>query len=363
MAPAGKFLARDRRTFGRNNANSVTEEGGMAASLKPIISTAMKTLFLATAAFAALMIGAPIGKAHAAFRQAPRMGPVVDTVSDITGAEMPGVNGKPWTPEPAAPAPRYFIDTWAEVWTVGFDTVTGELQFRQKGQLDGRRWGRYTNVPSATASALTATVGPPGAILTLSMVNSGNSDPFAKLTWISGAKSGTMTCHSVDASDAKPAEWHDAPPPVVAGENAPTGSVSATPATAAPAHATPAITMPIFMDKARAFAPISVGSVWVSMQVDTGADTMSVTETVAAKLLANHEATEATPTKMSYADGSEKTVRTIRIDTVAVSGRQVHGIYAAVVPNSAPMLLSLDVLNQIGSKFSIDTVRSEMVFE
>jgi hypothetical protein len=37
----------------------------MAASLKPISSTAMKTLFLTTAAFAALIMIAPVGNAHA----------------------------------------------------------------------------------------------------------------------------------------------------------------------------------------------------------------------------------------------------------------------------------------------------------
>jgi hypothetical protein len=39
----------------------------MAASLKPLSSTAMKTLFLTTAAFAALIMIAPIGNAHAEF--------------------------------------------------------------------------------------------------------------------------------------------------------------------------------------------------------------------------------------------------------------------------------------------------------
>jgi hypothetical protein len=49
----------------------------MAASLKPISSAAMKTLFLTTAAFAALIMIAPIGTAHANATFAPCEGKVV----------------------------------------------------------------------------------------------------------------------------------------------------------------------------------------------------------------------------------------------------------------------------------------------
>ena len=52
---------------------------------------------------------------------------------------------------------------------------------------------------------------------------------------------------------------------------------------------------------------------------------------------------------------STKEERTIKIDTVTVAGRELHGVLCwLVTPNTASMLLSLDVLNQIGGKFSID---------
>ena len=49
----------------------------MAVSLKPIRGTAMKTLFLTTAAFAALVMVAPVGSAHANATFAPCEGKVV----------------------------------------------------------------------------------------------------------------------------------------------------------------------------------------------------------------------------------------------------------------------------------------------
>ena len=251
----------------------------------------------------------------------------------------------------SAPAPavgRYLVDTCTAAgstdtpWRLAFDTVESRLEFWQDGHVAAGRWGPYVTdtIAPIQSNLVTATIGSEAHKLTVTLANA-----TGQLTWVEKARSGTMSCRFDSSSDVRPL--------VLASDFA----------KPAPAVASIARVLPLTFDRDRATAAILVGSTPVTMLVDTGANEMSVTETVANTLIANHEAVEDRPSHITFADGSTKEERTIKIDTVTVAGRELHGVYAGVTPNTASMLLSLDVLNQIGGKFSIDRAKSEMVFE
>jgi hypothetical protein len=94
---------------------------------------------------------------------------------------------------------------------------------------------------------------------------------------------------------------------------------------AAVAPATMAVnnSVPVIIDGNRALVPLSVGSNSIYAMVDTGCTDMTVTESIADKLLAAGQATRIGDSDTTLADGTHRKVRTISINTVTIGG---HGI-------------------------------------
>ena len=171
-----------------------------------------------------------------------------------------------------------------------------------------------------------------------------------RLTWVQGGKSGVMDCRNPNVSDVRPAVWHDETNPAPA----PAQPAAAAP-TAAPL-ASPALTF----DNQGANVAVSLGTMPVTMVVDTGAYGMTVTETVAAWLLSNGHATSAPAEKKVLANGETKEFKSVDIDTLNVAGREIHKVRAGVVPDGAGMLLGLPILAQLSSKVSFDFTNAKL---
>jgi gag-polyprotein putative aspartyl protease len=256
-------------------------------------------------------------------------------------------NANPATP--AAPAGRYFLLTCtsprgagAETWTLGFDQKDGHAEFTQDGHPESGRWGYYT--PAATT--LTALVGDPKMPMNLAMVDEGD---HARLTWVIDRKSGVMECRSPSISDVRPAVWHDQ-------TTAPIAPI------ASPPVATPLGSAPLTFTGMGANVAVSVGTMPVTMVVDTGAQTITVTETVANWLVSNGQATKETGDKYTLAGGGQKEFESVEINTINVAGHELHKVHANVVPDGATMLLGLPILAQLTPKVAIDFTNAMMTF-
>ena len=121
-------------------------------------------------------------------------------------------------------------------------------------------------------------------------------------------------------------------------------------------------TVPVVVDHGRVLAPLSVGSNSIYAMIDTGCNYMTVTESVAKELLANHEAAETEGGDAILSDGSSKHERRIIIRTVTIGGHAIHDVVAGVNPDGAIMLLGYPVLNRVSDKFSINTTKSTLEF-
>jgi hypothetical protein len=144
----------------------------------------MRTLLVATAAFAALVICAPVG-AHAA-----------------EGPNLP-------------PPGRYFVNECVEVgsatagakWTLDVDRARHEVEFWPINHPEAWREGPL-QLGQTTMTAVINTES--GVRMNLALV-----DIYADatpLTWVQGWKSGKMTCYGITTSNDKPWGWHDVPP-------------------------------------------------------------------------------------------------------------------------------------------------------
>jgi hypothetical protein len=120
--------------------------------------------------------------------------------------------------------------------------------------------------------------------------------------------------------------------------------------------------IPIVLRGPSALVPMSVGTMPITALIDTGATGMTVSETVANWLLSNNQATNAPSGKAIFADGIARDAKYID-NTVTIAGHELHNIRAGIVPDNADMLLGFSVLNQVSSKFAIDTANSRLVFE
>jgi predicted aspartyl protease len=97
--------------------------------------------------------------------------------------------------------------------------------------------------------------------------------------------------------------------------------------------------VPVVLEGNRALVPLSVGSQSIYAMVDTGCTDMTVTESVANKLLAAGQATRLADTDSTLADGTHRTVRAISINTVVIGGHGLYNAPAMVNPDGAIMLL------------------------
>jgi hypothetical protein len=261
-------------------------------------------------------------------------------------------NANPATLSPSAG--RYLLLTCTstdkgastEKWTLGFDSKDGHAEFWDNEHPEGGRWGYYT--PAATT--LTALVGDPKQPMQLAVVEMGE---HGRLTWVLGLKSGIMDCRDPNFSDVRPTVWHDpttAPAQPV---------VASAPVTTAP----PALSSaPLTYDNAGAKVAVSLGTMPVTMVVDTGAIGMTVTETVANWLVSNGQATNAPSEKKILADGAEKEFKAIDINTLNVAGHEVHKVRAGITPDGVAMLLGLPILAQLAPKVAFDFANATLLF-
>jgi clan AA aspartic protease (TIGR02281 family) len=106
---------------------------------------------------------------------------------------------------------------------------------------------------------------------------------------------------------------------------------------------------------------VGVGNQTVTMILDTGATTSTVTEGVADVLVRSGYARWAGEEQYSMADGSVKSAPTILINEMRIGGHVVRNVKAGVIPNRTDMLLGFSVLKAIGP-FMIDTRTNELIF-
>ena len=290
----------------------------------------------------------------------------------LAATALIGVSAAHANPATATPPTgRYFLDTCASptapkdenTWTLGFDRVDGHAEFWPNGVANSAQWGYYTQLPYATT--LTAVIGDPKALTNLAMVPVGD---HARLTWVAGLKSGVMNCRVASISDTRPAVWHDAttaPPPAPGALYDPTKPTVSDPQVkpAAPAVAATLNSVPLTYDNMGAKVAVSLGTMPVTMVIDTGAQTMTVTQTVADWLVSNGQATaNATGDKFILAGGDQKEFKSVEINTVNLAGHEIHKVHANVVQDGGTMLLGLPILAQLAPKISFDFPNAKLTF-
>jgi hypothetical protein len=99
----------------------------------------------------------------------------------------------------------------------------------------------------------------------------------------------------------------------------------------------------------------------LAFQLDTGASDMTVTPTIADRLVRDGLATPGQPEIITLADGSNHTVPTLAINTVTVGTHRVTDVHAFVSPDAAPILLDMRVLKRIG-RFAVDAPTRQLTF-
>jgi predicted aspartyl protease len=241
---------------------------------------------------------------------------------------------------PATLSGRYFVDTCTtgpETWTLAFDQKDGHAELSLDGHPDNDLWGVYT--PAATT--LTAVVGDAKSPMNLAMVDLGD---HSELTWVHGTASGKMACHAASVSDVKPAVWHDTIEQV-----APVAAIINS--------------VPLTFDNNGAKIAVSLGTMPVTMIIDTGAMSLTVTQAVADWLVTNHQATaNAQNDKYTLADGKVQEFKSIDIDTLNVGGHELHKVHANIVTDATAMLLALPFLAQLSPKVSFDFQNAKLMF-
>jgi hypothetical protein len=112
----------------------------------------------------------------------------------------------------------------------------------------------------------------------------------------------------------------------------------------------------IIVDKTSALINVVVGGRSLVMTVDTGASDGTLPTTFANTLIADGKAVEGESEKVSLADGSIVTSRTVTVHTVVVGGHTIHDIKFGVSPDKAEALFGFNALTALGA-FRIDAKR------
>jgi clan AA aspartic protease (TIGR02281 family) len=147
-------------------------------------------------------------------------------------------------------------------------------------------------------------------------------------------------------------------PPIVA--DAPSTDASPPPS----AYSSGSDSVPIYTGAhgSAAYVDVGIGTRTVRMLIDTGATNVSVIRSIAAALIANHEAVLLPVTApIKIADGSTILEQIISIRTLTIGRHTLHHVIAGVAPDGADMLLGFPVLNQVG-RFTIDTANGQLIF-
>ena len=164
----------------------------------------------------------------------------------------------------------------------------------------------------------------------------------------------------------------DSPPATVAqpSVSAPSPWVAATATAPIPAPVTPAPLPPartgedsvgiVNLGKA-VFAQVTLGDQPVLMQIDTGATTMLITQSMAETLLSTGQADAGPDATYTMADGRKTPARQVIIHEVRIGSHVLDNVIAGVGPDNAMTLLPFSVLNRVG-RFTIDTTDNKLIF-
>jgi clan AA aspartic protease (TIGR02281 family) len=109
------------------------------------------------------------------------------------------------------------------------------------------------------------------------------------------------------------------------------------------------------------FTDISVGGVAVEATVDTGASSLTLPVNVEQDLVAKGEADEGGVTMGSMADGRPTVAGVAIVHSIKIGSHVLHNVKAMVMPEGAPVLLGLPVLNKIG-RFTVDAAAGRLTF-
>jgi hypothetical protein len=137
-----------------------------------------------------------------------------------------------------------------------------------------------------------------------------------------------------------------------------------TPAPApAPVPATGPDSVPFVCDNGAMFVSAAIAGRPVTMQVDTGANTCTIGETLANELTAAGEATVIGQTTGSTATGGSYTTREISVSMLVVGQHWGKNIHMTVMPTDKPPLLSLPILLSSGNgRFTVDAHNRQIIF-
>jgi hypothetical protein len=110
-----------------------------------------------------------------------------------------------------------------------------------------------------------------------------------------------------------------------------------------------------------ALVDVALGGQTVRMMIDTGADSMSVSESIADELVRNGDAEWGRTVPIRLADGSAHQEATISIHRIWLGRHSLDNVLASVTSDDGMLLLPFTVLTEIG-KFSIDTHQHKLSF-
>jgi hypothetical protein len=133
-------------------------------------------------------------------------------------------------------------------------------------------------------------------------------------------------------------------------------------APAAPAVTAALSSAPLTFDNGGAKVAVSLGTMPVTVIIDTGSQTLTVTETVANWLIGNGQATNAPNEKYTLANGEMKEFKSVEINTLNLAGHELHKVHANIVPDGTNMLLGLPILAGLSPKVSFDFPNAKLMF-
>jgi hypothetical protein len=314
----------------------------------------MKTLFLTTAAFAALAMIAPIGNAHAGMNCG-------------VPNQLVGATGKDYVTRSYVS-----IDPTTKKWSITHNLASAMSVHRDEqytitftgteNKWDGAlQWkGRLNKNPSLwmVGEARTSENGLPTYREWLYDEKKGNQLIMQSVASCAFDGAGQQTASPV-ANVAPPIQhvpgFVEPSPQPSAGGPQPTGSSSG--------FAVALNDIPGSANVQYVNVTMGNGSVVYHMTLDTGCSQMSISNALADWMLANGHATFIRNVQSTLADGSHPTSRLISIDQISLEGHVLTDVSATDgAPDQADgsMLLGIGVLKRFG-KFSIDTAGHQLV--
>jgi hypothetical protein len=275
----------------------------------------------------------------------------------LSATALSAAHAAPVIPDPSAP---YWVDYCSPIgvyptddWDLGFDQTRGLAEFVRTSDAvlnRGVKYGPYT-IHDAIADI---TVGKDNMRITV------GGD--GKLAWSIGDRHGEMNCHQM--TNLKPSWWVEPAPTVYDPQVKPAPTVAPAPATDDPQGKPSPEHVPFLYAQGGLNVAASLGGYPATMVVDTGASSMTVTETLANQLVNKGQATfTGQAADMVLADNSKRSLREISVNTLTVGTRTIQKVHGLVTPDGSGMLLGITVLARLAPRFAIDTVASTLDFD